>query len=421
MMQKMILTRKSEKGFTMLEVVVAIMIIVAMSVMLSNAFAPWMHFEKRMSTEDRLNSLLSATDAMYRAKAYYVDRADAPATDSALFPGLGAMYTEETNDANLALGTSCNAKATSAFGPAVRDPADVTAGPRPQMDNLKALQPFSDQPMSKLAKDGFGNVLCVLVSPRISMVHEGYTLFYHVIAYVSAGGNHYVEPDTGLEQVPDPDGGLPKWTLKLAGDDKGVVFDGSKVVMDNFLLTKERLTRFARAYENYFKIRYQSRLDKNTNRDYFYANGPSWGEGFNGEPTQGSGDEPADESEGALYTYFDPGLDNMIWPTNFSRGGALSDTLAPSRDPETSENTTVADTQNRIARILGINDNDVYDAWGHLIIIDNASGRVRNGMGYAPFTAQFGSILPGGEVCTNMNDPTSYCPWFMTVTAAATY
>ena len=402
----------------MLEIVVAIMIIVAMSVMLSNAFAPWMHFEKRMSTEDRLNSLMKATDAMYKAKAYYVDRADAPATDPALFNDLGAMFTDPTNSPDLVLGTSCNAKATAQYGPAVRDPSSVVDGPRPQIENLRALQPFSDQPMATLAKDGHGNVLCVLVSPRTSMVHEGYILYYHVVAFISAGGNHYVEPDTGLVQVPDANGGLPRWQLQLKGDDKGVVFDGSKVALDNFQLTKDRLTRFARAYESYFKIRYQSRLDKNPNRDYFYVNGPSWGEGFNGEPTRGAGDP---DEESSLHTYFDPGLDNLVWPTNWERQGALSTTMAPATLTQLSENSTVAGGPNNVARILGINDNDILDAWGHLIIVDNASGRVRSGVGYAPYTAQFGALLPGGESCINLNDPGTQCPWYLTVTAAATY
>ena len=62
----------------MLEIVVAIMIIVAMTVMLSNAFAPWMHFEKRMSTEDRLNSLMKATEAMYRGRGRKPSPDDAP-------------------------------------------------------------------------------------------------------------------------------------------------------------------------------------------------------------------------------------------------------------------------------------------------------------------------------------------------------
>lgn len=73
-------------------------------------------------------------------------------------------------------------------------------------------------------------------------------------------------------------------------------------------------------------------------------------------------------------------------------------------------------------RILGMNDNDILDAWGHLIMIDNASGRVRSGVGYAPYTAQFSSLLPGGaNACLNLNNPGNECPWYLTVTAAATY
>ena len=274
--------------------------------------------------------------------------------------------------------------------------------------------------MSTLAKDGHGNVLCVLVSPRIRMIHDGQVLYYHVVAYISAGGNHYVEPETGLVEVPGINGAPSTWQLQLKGDDKGVVFDGSKVALENYQLTKDRLTRFARAYESYFKIRYQSRLDKNPNRNYFYANAPAWDTAYNGEPTRGAGDP--DTADSGLYTYFDPGITNLVWPTNVARQGALSATMAPATFASPSENDTVAGGANNVARILGMNDNDVLDAWGHLILIDNASGRVRSGVGYAPYTAQFGALLPGAEeACIGLNDPGTQCPLYMTATAASTF
>ena len=123
-----------------------------------------------------------------------------------------------------------------------------------------------------------------------------------------------------------------------------------------------------------------------------------------------------------MYTYFDPGLDNLVWPTNRDRNGALSTTMAPATLAQLGENSTVAGGDNNVARILGMNDNDILDAWGHLIMIDNASGRVRSGVGYAPYTAQFSSLLPGGaNACLNLNNPGNECPWYLTVTAAATY
>ena len=394
-----------QRGFTMLEIVVAIMIVAGMTVLLSNAFSPHLAFKQRTDSADRLKELLKATEAMYTANAFSVDNTDQASSDPA-FPNLGKLVLD-----NGSLSTACPAKSTDNIS-SLRDPSDVRAGPVPQVANLTALQPYTGRGVEDLAKDGFNNVTCVLVSRRTKIMYSGQPLYYHVVAFISPGANNRVEPGTELV-VTRPNGVDDVWTLNVAGDDKGVVFDGSSIAINNYNITKARLDRFARAYETYFKIRYQSRFSRETQFDYFYASKSPANE-VNGEPRVGLGD-PAPTPPDTKFSYVEP----ETWPqtTSSSLSGWNSGAF-----------NNVIDTG--LWRILGLNDIDLLDAWNNPITVDNFSSRVRpgslSGVPQAPpFSAQFGAFLPGvlnNPACQgNINDPAVACPSYMTSTSLSTY
>lgn len=398
-----------QRGFTMLEIVVAIMIISAMMVLLANAFSPHLAFKQRMETDTRLKELLQATETMYRANAFMVDDRDMGSADPA-FPGLGQIAMDNGASTRI-LSTACPAKSFDGVNP-VRDPSDIRLGPVPQVVNMAVLQPYSGRGAEDLAKDGFNNASCVLVSRRAKMMYDSQPLYYHVIAFVSPGANNRVEPGTELV-VTRPNGVDDVWTLNITGDDKGVVFDGSKIAIENFKLTKARLDRFARAYESYFKIRFQSRFIRDPQYNYFYASNSANNE-VNGEPRVGFGD-PAPTPPETRFSYAEP----EIWPSTTVDslagwyGGAFNN---------------VIDTG--MWRILGMNDTELLDAWNNPILVDNFSPRVRPGVlgGFKqvpPFSAQFGAFLPGvsnnPECQGSVNNASETCPSYMTSTALSTY
>lgn len=398
-----------QRGFTMLEIVVAIMIISAMMVLLANAFSPHLAFKQRMETDARLKELLQATETMYRANAFVVDDRDLSSADPA-FPGLGQISMDNGASTRI-LSTACPAKSFDGINP-IRDPSDIRLGPVPQVVNLAVLQPYSGRGAEDLAKDGFNNATCVLVSRRAKMMYGSQPLYYHVIAFVSPGANNRVEPTTELVST-RPNGVDDVWTLNIAGDDKGVVFDGSKIAIENFKLTKARLDRYARAYESYFKIRFQSRFQRDPQYNYFYASNSANNE-VNGEPRVGFGD-PAPTPPETKFSYAEP----EVWPstTRDTLGGWYGEAF-----------NNVIDTG--IWRILGMNDTELLDAWNNPILVDNFSPRVRPGVlgGFKqvpPFSAQFGAFLPGvsnnPECQGSVNNALETCPAYMTSTALATY
>ncbi len=398
-----------QRGFTMLEIVVAIMIITGMMVLLSNAFSPHLAFKQRQDTDTRMKDLLKATEIMYAANAFSVDNFDQVSSDTA-FPTLGQIALDNGTTTRI-LSTACPAKSTDGISP-IRDPADTRAGPVPQVVNLAVLQSYAGRGVEDLAKDGYNNVMCVLVSRRAKLVYAGQPLYYHVIAFVSPGANNMVEPTTELTAT-TANGVDQVWTLNIAGDDKGVVFDGSKIAIENFKLTKARLNRFARAYESYFKIRYQSRFIRDPQYNYFYAsNSPS--NEVNGEPYVGMGD-PTPTPPDTGFSYAEP----EVWPSHTvdSLAGWYGEAF----------NNVIG---TGIWKVLGMNDTDLFDAWNNPILVDNYSPRVRPGSlgGFKqipPFTAQFGAFLPGvsnnPECQGSVNNALETCPSYMTSTAYSTY
>lgn len=398
-----------QRGFTMLEVVVAIMIVAGMTVLLSNAFSPHLAFKQRMDSEDRLKELLKATESMYTANAFAVDNTDLISLDPD-FPNLGQLALEN-GVTTRTLSTACPAKSIDNINP-IRDPGNISLGPVPQVVNLAALQPYTGRGVEDLAKDGFNNVTCVLVSRRTQIMYSGQILYYHVVAFVSPGANNRVESGTELVKT-RPNGVDDVWTLNVVGDDKGVVFDGSSIAISNYKTTKARLDRFARAYETYFKIRYQSRFSRDPQFNYFYAS-TTPGNEVNGEPRVGFGD-PAPTPPDTKFSYVEP----EYWPrpTKDSLPGWYGDGFD-----------NVIDTG--LWRMLGLNDTDLFDAWNNPIIVDNFSPRVRPGVlggipQVPPFSAQFGAFLPGvlnNPACQgNIDDPAVACPSYMTSTAFSTY
>ena len=406
--------RLPQRGFTLLEVVVAISIAAFMMVLLMNAFSPHLLFKQRIDSKDYLADILRATDNMYRANAFLIDDYDELSSDiDPQLAALGQITVADDGVTRRVMSTSCPAKRSAPTADtAIRDPGDIFAGPVPQVTNISSLQPYTERSVESLAKDGSNNVLCVLISRRATLVYDSYPLYYHVIAYVSAGNNNLVESDTELLET-KPNGIDSVWTLSIGGDDQGVVFDGSKIAIENYNITKARLSKFARAYESYFKIRYQSRFVRDPHFNYFYAS-DSFANDNNGEPYVGFGD-PVPIPPATMFSYVEP----EIWPvtTTPTIGGWY-----------TAAFNNVIDTG--LWKILGLNDSDLVDAWNNPILIDNFSARVRAGSRGgvrqpAPFSAQFGAFLPGvlnnPNCAGDPNDANVSCPSYMTGTAISTY
>ena len=64
---------RKQQGFTLLEIVLSIGLLMLATGLLASAFGPWMAFRQGMETERRLKEIQQALEAAYSANALSVD------------------------------------------------------------------------------------------------------------------------------------------------------------------------------------------------------------------------------------------------------------------------------------------------------------------------------------------------------------
>ena len=409
----------AQSGFTLLEIVIAIALMILITAVIMLGLGPWLKFKQRMETDIILKDLEQATTALYKAHAFTID--DAPINAGS---GLGAI------DGTLGMASSggLTLTAASAGTPTILastcDTYNTAGGALANNDTsllvpmLKPLQPYLAKPLDNVVLDGFNNRICVLVSPRLQRNVNGVPILYHAVAFISVGDNGHLDTNTKFEIPTDPDGDV-QLKIDPEGDDMGRMVDGFGIALTNYKVTQERLAKLAHAYETYFNIRFLTKDDRDITIDYFYANdGQNNGDPGDIDPARDPGplmvQTLSDLSGGWEHSTF-----NCVLP---------DDSCAPWPPAPSGPMTYFS-----ASRALGIADSDARDAWGRPITIDNRSARVKAGAGVIPglgdtklqppFSAAFGAFLPGtSELCTSSPSVANeICPTFVTMTAVGKY
>lgn len=376
---------RNQKGFTLVEIVIAIALVLMITAVVTQGLGPWIKFKQRLETEQNFRDLTQATTALYKANAYSIDNVDPAGPLAPVIGPNGTLTLDSTLPSPLNLfRTDCQAG----------DPADTTS----IQDTLRPLQPYLSKSLVELSKDGFNNKLCILVSRRQFRDVNGTRLFYHSVAFISPGDNTTL--DLGTNFV---DNGT-SMTLTLAGDDTGQMVDGFKIALENYQITMGRLQKLASAYETYFQIRFLTKSDRDISIDYFYAN------------TGANNGDPGDVTNG------DPG------PTAPETRRNLGSTWTSASFDNVIDAVTSGTVSNRFSAVLGVGDAEGRDAWGKPLLVDNRSQRVKAGelsnvKTQPPFSASFGALLPGSSgVCGNSPDsPGTICLTYISANAVGKY
>jgi type II secretory pathway pseudopilin PulG len=214
---------KAEQGFTLLEIVLSIGLLMLATGLLASAFGPWMAFRQSMETDRKLKEVQQALAAAYKENALSVDNADGEALT---FPS-GAIASGSTTTAAL----------------------------------MQPLARYAGLSPAQMASDGFNRPYRVLVSGRLQQSVSGISLYYHMAAVVSAGRNGKWDNATRLDSK--------SGELTLGGDDQGVVVDGYRIARAHYEDTLARMNKIASVYQTYFSTRYLSDLSRNVAIDYF--------------------------------------------------------------------------------------------------------------------------------------------------------
>jgi prepilin-type N-terminal cleavage/methylation domain-containing protein len=231
---------RRQRGFSALEIIVAVVIVGMLSVALLGSYTAWVDQSSKDETRLRLRLLKNAFTEGYRRELLTVSAAGGP-------------------------------PAVTFGGVAMTSGADASAA------LLAPLQPYGSLSAGVLARDGFGRPMRIFVSNELNQVVAGTTLFYRIIALVAPGRNGVVN------SVWDPATG----TLTLAADDAAEIVNGYAAVREVYDDTTERLGRLAATYQNYFLTRYLANPARTISTNYFANTDPAGGASPNWDTTGG--------------------------------------------------------------------------------------------------------------------------------------
>lgn len=319
---------KRQRGFTLVEILVALVLIGGLYAIVSDSFGPALAFRAEIETKEKQKDLRNAIHAAYKINALTVDAEAAAKLDFGT--ATGVMEPALPNGAT----KRCESTATT-FLPVAR---------------------FSGSSAGVIYRDGYGNPMCLFITPRQSLTVSGSTIYYHSVAVVSPGRNGVIDTGTTLDNTTG--------NLTLAGDDIGVLLDGRAMAQDRYQITIDSIRRAADAYQAYFSVRYQTDPARSISVNYFACGSdttcppaapvPQWDAG-NGMPTTCAGPIAMFQTVG----------------------------ISPHA-------------------VLGLSESDVTDGYGNVLTVDNCGPSVRNpsnvnaAMQTPPYTAVISTTLPGG-------------------------
>lgn len=370
-------TRHPQRGFTLLEILVALGVMAMITAIVFPAVSGMIAFGQKQTTKARLNATAQALTLAYRNHAMAVD-------------------TEAGR--KMCLNYDC----TEAFVSATDfdfHPGSVSASTAHGAATAAAMQAVSRVqgiPVSRLDVDGYGKHFKYFVSQRQQSVPSGHgvrPIYYHVITIVSSEGRAHLGGatfNTATGAVTLPPGAL------------SVVVSGLGIQQDLYSKTAKKAQRVADIYGQFFTTRYLASLSRDASIDYFSSS-------------------PAPEvSQGqALFDSTSP-IGNSA---GHHDGWAYSGTPYPG-DPaspllDTSKMLTdcqPATDLKGFQTTLGLPDSALTSAWGFPLAVCNgpdadgttgSSGigmRVRNPASSAtdltlpPYTASIEAWTPGGDV-----------------------
>lgn len=224
---------KFAKGFTLVELLVAVSIIIVFSAYFMRDLSSILDYKARIDTENKLKAWRKGVESVYLTNSSTID--NDPAAKLVMM------------DTTQILPTAVGANKKCVLLPATAFPFANRAG----------------YASTDLNTDGHRSSFCMFITPRLSDTINGTTLYYHSVAIVSGGGNGVIEATTSLSNTT---GNL---TIDPASDDVGILFDGRRFAADRYDQTMAAMTRTVQAYSTYYSARYQSDSSRSLSTDYF--------------------------------------------------------------------------------------------------------------------------------------------------------
>lgn len=221
----------SQKGFTIVEILIAMVLVTFLTMAALDMFGPWMLLKSKIDTDRKMQDVKTALTEAYRKNALSID------TNS----GQSLVFSS---------GTFNTSTTTPVAG------GGVTCTENAGFDLLRN---FLSNGVHDAVVDGFGSPLCVFISNRLKTTVDGVDINYHTVAILSMGSdsvsNSTFNPATG--------------ELDVKGDDYGTIVNGFGIQYEGYTKTLDRMDKIANLYSSYFTARYLSSVSRDVSVDYF--------------------------------------------------------------------------------------------------------------------------------------------------------
>lgn len=267
----------SERGFTLIEVIVSISVVLILTFIFAPQTLELTGFLQRIESESNLKSLKSAAEKWYRLNAWEIDRRN------------GAVFYLPDNT------TAVNNTAVSG-------------------SNWEKMITTAGQ-STDILQDGYNHNFRFFVSNPLSYNHEGILIPYRTIAFVTSMGDEVDnQGNTVIDSTFDPTTG----ELTVANSEMGIVVSGLGIQLEKFEASKKRLSHLIDSYTQYYWARF--RAGPNEPAINYFANRGSdikWDVNGTVEATCG---KPSDSHKGHRL------LGTSINNVNFKQALSLSET-----------------------------------------------------------------------------------------------
>jgi len=357
----MMRSNQSEAGFSLIEIVVAIAVMVILTAAILPSIDQYISFAQGLETQAAIARIRKAMTQAYKDNAMLIDTCQG----SLIYLNTGATDAFTTNDVV-----------------PINNPSSAETG---YLD----LAQYAGQAANKLAIDGYGRPWMVYVSNMLSAQYENWTIPYHVIAFVAvkdSGGPQSAEAN-GVSFNPNTG------QLTLPPHAYAAVINGLPIEEKLYRQTMTNLQAVAQAYGTYFTTSYLANQQRSLGIDYF-ANADAYDQLNAGDWNSASSIGNSGNGNGPGFPY--PGV----------TGSLLTNYNVEACDVQPAEDLS------GFASALGLSNEMLTSAWGYPIGIGNGPnantagnvcyGSDRNpssgngGLQTPPFTAFVDAWAPGG-------------------------
>ena len=278
-------SRDRESGFTLLEMLVAFIIMALLVSVLYPVFSQALQSSQESATQARMQELVKGLRVAYQKDAMVIDTTGANGD---------VVFTANWNQILGAPGDPLGTYTLT--NPPSYPVTPVQAYPLGQPQKIEsgfyAIAGAAGNSPIHLATDGFGQPVWVYVSPEMEGQYAGYPVYYHDVGFLSTNGapSKVTPARQGVTYTctvnPSTEESGCAFTLGTNGGQHDVVanFSGYAVESHLYKVTLQRMNTVAEDYGTYFTTQYLANTSRNTDIDYFANIDTAWdGCGLNGQ------------------------------------------------------------------------------------------------------------------------------------------